>query len=365
MRTDLIKRAPMKIAFICTSYNALDQKTTGGIEVFTIYLLNSFKKMGVDITLFAAAETDPNTFPGIKTVPTFSFLKDLELSPSDNRADNVLTLNYAMFQYSSFAKTIFEKNFDIYHFSSSQWYTPFILSSFHSKKVITTVHVNNLRNNTLLYLLKNFTGPYIANISKTTETPFLGYKKRRTVYNGIDISLFPFEKKPDSYFGWLGRIARIKGLKEALIATKKADVDFKGSGSIHFPDYFNNEIKPLLDKRRSYIPPLNLSEKGRFLSKAKAVLMPVLWEEPFGLVAIEAMACGTPVIAFRRGGLKETIIDGVTGFLVDTIEEMVEKIKIIDQIDRQKCREHVIKNFSADVMANNYLNYYQDIISND
>src|SRR3989344_957526 len=110
MRTDLIKRAPMKIAFICTSYNALDQKTTGGIEVFTIYLLNSFKKMGVDITLFAAAETDPNTFPGIKTVPTFSFLKDLELSPSDNRADNVLTLNYAMFQYSSFAKTIFEKN---------------------------------------------------------------------------------------------------------------------------------------------------------------------------------------------------------------------------------------------------------------
>ncbi|MBW7960249.1 glycosyltransferase family 4 protein [Patescibacteria group bacterium] len=351
----------MKLAFICTTYNAINSKTTGGIEIFTIYLLNGLKKLGVDITLFAAGETDKGVFPGIKVVPTFSFLKDLELTPQDNRADNVLTLNYAMYQYASFAKTILKKDFDIYHFSSSQWYIPFLFSDFTSKKVVTTVHVNNLRKNTLSYLLQNFKNINIANISKFTETPFLKYKNHKVVYNGIDTSILPYGAQPKDYFAWIGRITRIKGLKEALLAARMADVKLKASGPIHFPDYFNNEIKPLLDKKRTYYPPLDLNEKGKFLSQARAVLMPVLWDEPFGLVAIEAMACGTPVIAFKRGGLKETVIDGVTGFLVDSIEEMAEKMKDVDKIDRDRCRRHVLNNFSSEVMAKNYLRYYKEI----
>jgi len=353
----------MKIAFITISYNQIGISTTGGIETFALYLLRELERLGNHITLFSAEETDQSSLPNIDFEPTFSYLHDLELKDNDDRSNNVLTLNYAMFQYFSLAKALLKSDFDIYHFSSSQWYIPFLFSNYTNKKIITTVHVNNLRRKATSYVLKNFKGPYIANISNASAELFKNYPKRKTIHNGIPLENFYFNNNPDNYFAWLGRITPVKGLKEALLAAKKADIEFIASGPIHFPDYFNKEIKPLLDKKRSMISPLNIKDKVKFLSNAKAVLMPVLWDEPFGLVAIEAMACGTPVIAFKRGGLKETIIDGVTGFLVDSIDEMVEKIKRIDEINRKKCREHVRKNFTSEIMAKKYLNYYLKAIS--
>ena len=352
----------MKVAYVCISHKPITSLSTGGVETFTIYLLNELKKLDCQITLFSAEETDKSLFEGIRLLPTFS-LKNLSKEKDEDLDSKVFTLNYSMFQYAGFKKAMdLSAEFDIIHFSSAQWYIPFLLCQINNK-VVTTIHVNNLRTEPLKYLLEDFKGPYIANISESTRKPFDLYQRRKTVYNGVDLSLLSFEDKSGDYVAWLGRVAPVKGLKEALLAARKADVNFIASGSIDFVDYFEKEAKPLLDEKRKFIGPVSAYDKGKFLSKAKAVLMPVMWDEPFGLVAIEAMACGTPVIAFRRGGLAETVIDGVTGYLVDSVEEMAEKIAQIDKIDRKKCRDHVEKNFSAEVMAKNYLSYYKEIIA--
>lgn len=353
----------MKVAYICISHKPIDIKTTGGLETFSIYLLNALTKLGCEVSLFAASETDISLFPGIKFIPTFS-LKDLAKSEGENLESKQFTLNYSMFQYSGFAKAYLRENdFDIFHFSCAQWYVPFLLNKGDRNNIVSTVHVNNLKPETMKYLLNNFSGPHIANISNSSGGIFMDYQNRKTVYNGIDVVNFPFVSKSDNYFAWLGRIAPVKGLKEAVMAAKLADVEFVASGPIDFVDYFEKEVRPLLDDKRKLIEPFDFKTKCKFLGKAKAVLMPVNWEEPFGLVAIEAMVCGTPVIAFRRGGLKETIIDGVTGYLVDTVEEMAEKIKYVDRIDRRACRQHVEDNFSSLVMAKNYMKYYEDIVN--
>ncbi|KKS11160.1 MAG: Glycosyltransferase [Candidatus Daviesbacteria bacterium GW2011_GWB1_41_5] len=351
----------MNIAYVCVSHKPISIETTGGIETFTIYLLNALINLGHNVTLFAAKETDLTAFsPKLKFVPIFS-LADLGKKESENLESKEFTLNYAFFQYAGVAKVLIEKEtFDIIHYSCAQWYAPFLLSD-GKTKTLTTIHVNNLRPSAISYLFNNFPNNYIANISDSSSMSFQSYPKRKTVYNGIDLEYFPYHNSPDDYYAWLGRIAPVKGLKEALQAAKIADVSLQASGPLDFMEYYNKDVKPLLDAKRKLIRPLNFREKGMFLGKAKAVLMPVNWEEPFGLVAIEAMACGTPVIAFARGGLKETVVDGKTGYLVNSVEEMAEKIKQIDKIDRKKCREHVEKNFSSQVMAEKYAEYYQEI----
>ena len=353
----------MKIAYITITHKPISKKTTGGIETFSVYLLNALKKIdnNIDITLFAAEETDTKLFPNIKYHSIFSIKKDFARETVVNDFKK-FALNYLVFQMAGLNKVIGINDFDIIHFSCAQWYLPFLMTPYSQNKIITTVHVNDLRKEPLNYLFNNFSGPLIANISNSSSKDFINAKRRVTVYNGIDISQFTYSNTTNDYFCWLGRIMPTKGLKEALCAAHLAKIRLSASGPIDDQKYYKRYVEPQLDDKRILLGPLSFDQKQKYLGKAKAVLMPVQWEEPFGLVAIEAMACGTPVIAFARGGLKETIIDGVTGYLVNTVEEMAEKIRIINRIDRRKCREHVEKRFSSIVMAKNYLNYYREII---
>ncbi len=360
---NLVKKviSSMNIAYVSVSHKPITAGSTGGIETFTQYLLPCLIKSGCKVSLFGASQTDMTLLPDVTLRPVFS-VDELEKTIDENLESKSFTLNYALFQYAGVKQAIDDGFFDVIHVSQAQWYVPFLLGQ-KGAPIVTTVHVNNLRPKTMEYVLGKFAGPAVANISDWTGRAFGSYSNRRTIYNGIDVSEFHFIPSPKEYVAWLGRIAPVKGLKEAIIAAKKANVPFIASGSIDFPEYYEKEVKPLLDSDRKVIGPLNPSEKAAFLGNARAVLLPVQWDEPFGLVAVEAMACGTPVIAYKRGGLTDTIIDGATGYLVSDVDGMVAKIGAIDLIDRSVCRSHVEKNFSAVVMGKGYLRYYEDILN--
>jgi glycosyltransferase involved in cell wall biosynthesis len=376
----------IKVAFVSISHKAISPVSTGGLETFAIYYLNQLKQLDCQITLFAAKETDISLFPGINFVPLFSIDDDIQKAKDENLESKTFTLNYTMFQYACLAKVLERKDeFDVIHFSCAQWYVPLILGQNTDKPIISTVHVNNLKESSLKYVFNNFKKTFLVNISNFSSIPFSNYQNREKIYNGIDLSLFPFKTNSNNYFGWLGRIAPSKGLKEALLTTKKADVEFIASGPKDFTDYYQKEIEPLLDGKRKLIDPLGLKDKDRFLSDAKAVLLPIQWEEPFGLVAIEAMACGTPVISFARGAMPEIIIDGITGFIINSSEgdergdfiikktgiaglvEAIQRLNSLSAEDylkmRKACRKRVEENFTTKQMAEGYEKFYKKILN--
>ncbi|KKS38775.1 MAG: hypothetical protein A3G49_04675 [Candidatus Sungbacteria bacterium RIFCSPLOWO2_12_FULL_41_11] len=177
---------------------------------------------------------------------------------------------------------------------------------------------------------------------------------RKIIYNGIDLRKFSFNSKPKKYLLTAGRIAESKGIYEAIQVAKRLKEKLIIVGRHTEDEYWHTKIKPNLGKNIRYLGLLPYPKVASIYRNAKAFLFPIKWEEPFGLVMTESMACGTPVIAFNRGSVPEVIVDGKTGFIVDTVEEMVKAVKKIDLIDRSDCRAHVEKKFSVEQMVDDY-----------
>lgn len=186
--------------------------------------------------------------------------------------------------------------------------------------------------------------------------------------NGIPVNNWPFVNSSGDYLAFLGYITPDKGVSQAIQAVLPTKEKLIIAGPILEDDkesqtYFQEEVQPFLSERIKFIGPLNHEEKIKFLSNAKATLMPIQWDEPFGMVAIESLACGTPVIAWNRAAMPEIIEDGVSGYLVNSVEEMTQKIGQINKLDRKNCRKRVEENFTVQKMAENYVNLYNQIIS--
>ncbi len=195
------------------------------------------------------------------------------------------------------------------------------------------------------------------------DAPDLPYVS--TVYNGTDVNLFDFSDKHDDYLLYAGRIAPEKGVKEAIQVAKESHHRLLIIGPINHgsKDYFDQYIKPHLDDQILYLGRMDQNQLPKYYQKAKAVLTPVQWEEPFGLTTIEAMACGTPVISLHRGAAPEIIIDGKTGFVVQSIGEMIEAVGKIDTIKRSDCRDHVAQKFTVDQMVDGYEQAFSTLIA--
>jgi len=206
---------------------------------------------------------------------------------------------------------------------------------------------------------------HFVSISKNQrrDAPDLNYAA--TIYNGVDTELFPFSAEHEDYLLLAGRIVPEKGVKEAVQIAEATNSRLLIIGPT-FPSsqgYFDQYIKPYLNDKILYLGYIEHEKIWPYFQKAKALLMPIQWEEPFGLTMVEAMACGTPVIALRRGSIPEVIIDGKTGFVVDSVGEMIDAVHKINKIDRRTCRDHVKAHFSLQKMTDGYETAFEQILA--
>lgn len=216
-----------------------------------------------------------------------------------------------------------------------------------------------------IYRLFQTKNQYFVSISNAQRKPAPDLNYVATIYNGLDISLFPYSEKTKDYFLFVGRLQPEKGVAEAVEAARKAKVKLLIIGLPTTGAYWDERIKPHLGKNITSLGFVPYRKLCKYYQKAKATLVPIQWEEPFGLVMIESMACGTPVIAFDRGSVREVVKDGETGFIVKNIDEMSKAIKKINQIDRKECRKWVEENFTVKKMVEKYEKIFRKILEKE
>jgi len=339
----------MRIAQITPLWLETPPQAYGGTELVVSLLTEELVKRGHKVTLFATADSKTKA----KLIPIWP--KGLFTDGSVKYTNAVSSLLY---------KELLEREheFDVIHDHREHSTAPF--SKFLKTPIITTLH-NPLTEESII-LFKKFPNIHYVAISENQRKSGPGINIVRTIYHGIPVEQYGFSLRPKDYICWLSNTDPDKGLAEAIEIAKMAGEQLIISGPI-FPknaDYFEYRIKPLIDgKQIQFVGAADFKKKVELLRRAKSFLFPIFKrQEPFGLVIIEAMACGTPVIAAASGSMPELIKDGETGFLVDTKEEAVQALKKIHTISRKKCREHIAENFSLQTMVDNYEQLYKEIL---
>ena len=239
-------------------------------------------------------------------------------------------------------------------------YLPLTYSGFTTTPVVTTIH--GFSSPGILPVFKKYNGKtYYVSISDADRSPDLDYIK--TIHHGIDVKQFDFQGTPDHYLLFFGRIHHDKGAREAIEIAEACQKKLILAGIIQDHTYYDRYVAPRIDNDKVlYIGSVGPDERSELLGKACALLHPIGFDEPFGLSVIEAMACGTPVIAFNRGSMPEIIENGRTGFLVDNVEEAVAAVARIGGIDRSDCRRHVERHFTVARMIREYIQVYEMIL---
>ena len=341
----------LRIAQIAPLWHSIPPQKYGGIERIISFLTEELVKRGHEVTLFASRNSKTKA-------KLISLVKEGVIASGIDWGDYW----WDLFNHS----VVFQKasDFDIIH---CHWE---LMGSFFQRftkvPVLHTLHntpqSSHLRWEVFKYFKDDLNLVFISKSEKRNSP--LRFKNSWVVYNGIDVSQFKFNPYSKEHFIWIARIAHKKGTKEAIEIAKKANVKLLLAGQIQpqHRKYFETKIKPELNSQIQYVGELSQQELSDFYGQAKACLYPINWEEPFGLIMAEAMACGTPVIALDRGSVKEVVEDGKTGFVLKNLEESVEAIKKIDQIDRSACRKRVENLFTYQRMVSDYEKIYQEIL---
>jgi glycosyltransferase involved in cell wall biosynthesis len=339
----------MRIAQVAPLYESVPPKFYGGTERVVSYLTEELVRLGHDVTLFASGDSKTSA----RLVPCSE--RSLRLDPiiKDQLAFHMILLDKV------FAG---RNNFDIIHFHLDYLHYP--TSSRLNLRRLTTLH-GRLDLPELHTLYRHFSDEPLISISNSQRTPVPHANWIGTVYHGLPEDLYPFHQKPHPYLAFLGRISPEKGLYEAIEISKSSNIPLRIAAKVDEVDvdYFDRCVRPLInDPMFEFIGEIGEKEKGEFLGNATALLFPIDWPEPFGLVMIEAMSCGTPVIAYRNGSVPEIITDGVNGFIVDNHEQALQSVQKINEIDRRRCREEFIARFSVTRMTQDYVKIYQHIL---
>jgi glycosyltransferase involved in cell wall biosynthesis len=338
----------VRIAQIAPLHESVPPKLYGGTERVVHYLTEELVRQGHEVTLFASA--DSNTTAKLEAVCERSLRLDPRcvdpLAHHMRLVDRVLTL---------------AERFDLLHFHID--YLHFPTSRRQRVPHVTTLH-GRLDLPDLEPLYRQFADVPVVSISDAQRQPLPWLNWVGTVHHGMPGDLLALEERPGDYVAFLGRTSPEKGIEAAIEIAQRAGVLLRIAAKVDAVDrvYFERSVRPLLDRPGvEFLGEIDESGKQLFLSGARALLFPIDWAEPFGLVMIEAMACGTPVIAFSRGSVPEVIDEGVTGFVCATADEAVTAVHRSVAFDRSRCRATFERRFLAARMATDYVAVYERV----
>lgn len=339
----------MRIAQIAPLYESVPPKTYGGTERVVSWLTEELVAMGHDVTLFATGDST-TTARLVSGSPRA--LREM------NGYGDALAHHYLMME-----KVIQQSDeFDIIHAHVD--YMMFPTMRAHGLPCVTTLH-GRLDIPSLEPLYREFSDIPLVSISNSQRVPLSFANWQATVYHGFPNDLLQFRSQPSDYALFLGRICPEKGVDKAIEIATRAGIPLKIAAKIDPVDvqYFEQTIKPLLEHPGvEFVGECSQAQKNDLIGGARVMLFPISWPEPFGLVMIEAMACGTPVIAFNCGSVSEVMEDGVTGFICSTTDEAVDHLRNINQFDRASCRASFERRFTVAEMARSYVQVYERII---
>jgi len=342
----------MKIAQITPLYEAVPPRLYGGTERVVAHLTDALVDLGHDVTLFASAEADTRA----RLIPVRD--QAIRLDPAPLKSD----LAAHMSMLSEVLKRA--DDFDVIHFHTDMIHFPFFER--YADKTITTLHGR--------LDLKDLPGVYerwpqfgLVSISDDQRRPLPFATWKATVHHGMPADLYTFSPKSTGYLAFLGRISPEKRPDRAIQIATMLNKPLKIAAKIDAADkvYWETVIRPMVENNSlvEFVGEIGDHQKSAFLGGAEALLFPIDWPEPFGLVMIEAMACGTPVVAFKCGSTSEIIEDGQTGFLVETMEQAVAAAGRAHLLDREAIRARFELRFSSTAMARRYLDVYGDLLA--
>ncbi|WP_163337506.1 glycosyltransferase family 4 protein [Desulfopila sp. IMCC35008] len=340
----------MRIAQVAPLHESVPPRSYGGTERIVFFLTEELVKKGHDVTVYASGDS----FTSAKLVPTIA--QSLRLNPccNDMVVPHILQL-----------ERLFQDNahYDIVHFHTDYLHFPF--SRRFLPNQVTTLH-GRLDIPELTMIFNEYSDMPVVSISDNQRLPLPMAHWQGTVYNGIDAPPYTFQPDRGRYMAFLGRITQEKGIREAIEIALRCDTELRIAAKIDLVEnvYYREHIEPYFDHPLiTYVGEITELEKSAFLGNAAALLFPIQWPEPFGLVMIEALACGTPVIAFNKGSVPEVLENLINGFIVDSVEEAVAAVGRLGAISRHRCRESFEKRFTASRMTEGYLEVYRNLLT--
>jgi glycosyltransferase involved in cell wall biosynthesis len=342
------EKSNMRIAQVAPLIESVPPKHYGGTERIVSYLTEELVRFGHKVTLFASG--DSVTRAELVPVCRRSFRQNKRAT--DYLSREVLLMDHVMERAGEF---------DLIHFHTGCLH--YLICRNLPVPHVTTLH-GRLDTPELLRLYERFRAMPMISISNAQRAPWPCANWQATIHHGLPQDLFRFHPEPGNYLAFLGRASPEKRVDRAIEIAKRVGIPLKIAAKVDPVDrrYFKHEIEPLLnDPHIEWVGEVNDKHKDQFLGNAYALLFPIDWPEPFGLVMIEAMACGTPVVAYEAGSVSEVMEEGVTGFIVNEIEQAVEAVARVRDLSRARCREVFEKRFVASRMANDYINVYKHL----
>lgn len=335
----------MRIALVASPFISVPPAHYGGTELFVAQLALGLKARNLDVVVYCNGESTVEV--------ERRWLYDRAQWPIQGEIYD----NLKDFNHTSWAMADAAADADVIHLNN----LPGLFQSRVLRQpVVYTVHHPHEEALTEIYR-------YLPDVHYVTISDFQRRQEpmseMRTIHHGVDTSLYRLQEHKEDYLSFIGRIAPVKGTHLAIEAAKKAGIPLKIAGEVQprFREYYETQIKPHIDGRFiEYVGEANLEEKNQLLGGARAMLFPIQWDEPFGLVMIEAMACGTPVLAMPRGSVPEVVKDGVSGWICQSVDELARRAKHLT-MEPSTVRAYVEREFSIGVMVDRYIELYEEI----